>query len=272
MKKLLTICAAAGLIMAVTGTAQGDVPAALDVNTIIMTSCKDYNDGVVETLPWNFEIWVDFDNPGTLDHIDVNMTGGLSSFTINGDFGDWEYESPTDYLTLGDLRAVYPTGDYTLEFFNNVDFLLDSVTLDYSGISEPCSPVSFNYPIDNSTAPTFTWTVGPTDGNALGMWVLDDTDNDVYENVPALMSTLDWTPGLLDPNDYYLEVSVIGVKDGELGPSLPTENMDIGNDEFEYALLIEYCNGIEFTTVPEPATIALLGLGSLALFRRKAKA
>ena len=85
MKRLITICAVVGLTMAVTGTAQ----AALDVNTIVMTSYKTYVDGAAGGTPWCFEVWVELDDPGNLHHIDVNLPGGSSSFTING--GDWEF-------------------------------------------------------------------------------------------------------------------------------------------------------------------------------------
>ncbi len=258
--------------MAVAGTAQ----AALDINGIYMTSCMDHLDGTPSTNPWVFEVWVELDDPGDLDHIDVTLPGGggVSSFTLNG--GDWEYESPSDYLSLAALQGDYPTGDYTFDFRDSGNIQLNLVTLGYTGLSEPCSPVDFTYPSTNgevgiSTTPTFTWNVSPTAGDALGMWLWDPVaGDDVDWDAPVSMGTTSWGPlGPLDSgHDYGLEVSVFEVKD-LIGGGLPI--MTVGGDEFKYGLMIEYMNEIEFTTVPEPATIALLGLGSLVLFRRKGK-
>ena len=236
--------------------------AALDIEGIYMTSCKDHLDGTPYDYPWCFEIWIDLVDPGTLDHIHVTPpTGGSGPgsgpFIIYEDGDWWEYESPNDYLSLAALQAVYPPGDYTFEFHDSGHVPLNSVTLDYSGLSEPDNPVDFTYPSTNGQTgidldPTFEWLVDLSDGDALGMWLWDPvTYEDVYGDVPVSMNTLDWTPGSLEPShDYHLEVSVFRVKDGQPGPTLPTTTgTDVG-DTFEYALLIEYLNEIEFTTAP----------------------
>ncbi len=269
MKKLITTCAVVGLIMAVTGAAQ----AALDVNTIVMTSCKDFHDGFVETDPWNFEIWVELDDPDDdLDHIDVSPFGG-TPFTIYEAFGYWEHDS-NDYSDLTALRGDYPTGTYTFDFRSTVSSLL-TFGLDYNDLSEPLGHVDFTYPDDGAMdvplVPTYEWDVDLGDGDALGMEVWDPVaDDDVYDYIPAPMDTNSWTPGPLDPSHTYeLEVSVFKVK-GLVEGKLPI--LTVGDDMFEYALLMEHINEIGFTTVPEPATIALLGFGALSLIRRKKRA
>ncbi len=80
---------------------------------------------------------------------------------------------------------------------------------------------------------------------------------------PALMTKTSWTPGSLLPNhDYDLEVSVLRVKGGKIvgdQPVLPT--MTVGVDTFEYGLMIEHLNEIEFTTVPVPGAVFLGAIG-----------
>ncbi len=266
MKKLITICAVVGLIVAVAGTAQ----AALDIDLIFMTSVKEHLDGTAGGTPWGFEIWFNFDDPDTLHHIDVTLSGGgVGSFTINEDFGYWEY-GVFDYSSLGALQSDYPAGDYTFSFEDSGNDVLNSVTLDYTGLSSPLNRVDFINPSYDgetgiSTTPTFTWTVDSGDGDALGMWLFDpDTDDDIDENFPVSMDTTSWEPlGPLDPaHTYDLEVSVFGA-----GATVGEDT--VGDDTFEYALAFEYLNEIEFTTVPEPATIALLGLGGLLLRKRR---
>ncbi len=249
--------------------------AALNIDKIIMTSCKDHLDGTPETTPWCFEIWVNLEEQGSLHHIDVTPpAGGLAPFTIYEDYGDWDYDSPSEYSTLGDLQDDYPAGTYTLNFEDSSDALLASVDLDYSGLSLPGSPVDFTYPSDNGQTdidinPMLTWTVDSDVGDALAIWLWDeDADGDVYWHVPASMTTFSCAPGLLEPDHVYdLEVSVINVKNLIDGPAFPT--MTVDSDQFQYGLWIEYLNEIEFTTVPEPATVALLGLSGLVLIRRR---
>lgn len=252
--------------MAVAGTAQ----AALDVDAIVMTSCKSHLDGTPSgPNPWCFEVWVELDDSGSMDNINMTLPDGTTIYPLYEEYGEWYYDS-TDYPSLGDLQIDYPTGEYTFDFRDASSSLL-TFELDYSGLSEPTNPVDFTYPEYDgetgiSTTPTFTWTIDAGAGNTLAMWLDND---DWYENGPVSMDTTSWGPlGPLNPNHTYeLEISVINVKDLEPGPAFPT--MTVGSDEFKYGLWIEHLNEIEFTTAPEPATICLLGLGALSLLRRK---
>jgi len=239
--------------------------AALDIERISMCSQKDHLDGTAVSVPWRFEVDIHLGDPGTLHYITVTPpTGGMTSFTIYEDSGDWEYHSsPTLYPTLTALQAVYPTGLYTFDFRDSSNVQLNYVELNYSDIDNPGSPVDFTYPNDNgqtgiSTNPTLTWTIDSGAGHALGMALYDD-DDDIYNNVPAMMDVLSWQPSPLYPQqNYWLYVTVVRVKDWAGGTGWPTKT--VGGDEFEYVLHIGYCNKIGFTTGLLPAIDATIDI------------
>jgi len=237
--------------------------ATLNIDWIAITSYKSYIDGTPEgAQPWRFEMWVEVVDPGGLDHIDVTPPGPATPFTLSEYNGSWEWEAPSQYPSLATLRVDYPEGIYTFEFRNSSDGLLDTVSLNYSGLpGEPSNPVNFTYPsvdgqIGIPTDPTFTWTVDAGAGDALMMALGDDvTDEDLYWDAPVSMTTPSWTPGPLQAgHEYWLEVSVLEVKDW-VGPDWPTETT-VGGDEFRYSPMIEYLNEIEFTTAPAPGTLS----------------
>jgi len=59
MKKVLTIFALVGLIMAVTGHGTGGTAHRPDFHDLL-TSYKDHLDGTSSSDPWVFEMWFDF--------------------------------------------------------------------------------------------------------------------------------------------------------------------------------------------------------------------
>jgi len=228
--------------------------AALDIEGIYMTSYKDHLDGTPPSDPWYFEVDIHLVDTGSLAYIDMTLPDGFTTYPLDTDDGNWGYGSwPTSYPTLTALQAIYPTGLYTFDFLDSSRSLIKSVQLDYSGIPEPSSPVDFTYPSYNgqtgiSTNPTFTWTVDSGAGHALSMSLVYDYE-EIYWDAPVPMETLSWQPGLLEPQyNYWLEVSVCRIKDGQPGPALPT--MTVDGDVFEYGLAVDYCNEIEFTTAP----------------------
>jgi hypothetical protein len=234
--------------------------APLDIERIgIMTECE-YVDGIPDGLyPWDFEIEVLVSEPGALDHIDVTNPAGASveSETIyQTEPGLWVFDPPKD-ASLEDLRDKYPEGTYIFEFYDSENSLLKTVSLDYSGFLAP-SPVAFTYPSSNgqtgvSTDPTFTWGVDAEAGDVLVPGIDDEeTGEQVYYGGLLPMTTLSWSPGLLDPDhDYHLDVTVSRVKDWAGPDDLPT--MAVEDDEFIYYLTFDCINTIYFTTgSPEP--------------------
>jgi hypothetical protein len=172
------------------------------------------------------------------------------------DPGWWGYSFPTEYPSLSALRAAYPEGIYTLDFYDSGGELIKSVELDYSGIGEPSSPVDFIYPSANgqtgiSVNPTFRWSVSSGAGDALMMVLEDDVTGElVYLDVPVSISSTSWKPDSLSAGrEYELDVSVINIKGWEGGTTFPTMTDDTG-DQFAYGLLVEYMNEIEFTANP----------------------
>jgi len=173
-----------------------------------------------------------------------------------------DYDSPASYSSLADLVIDYPNGVYTFEFYDSSNVLLRSVALDYSSLSIPGNPVDFTYPVDGQTGiptnPTCTWTVDPGDGDALMMFLEDGVS---YKVVPAPMTTTSWAPGPLQPNDECdLEVSVCTVKNWGGGPAFPTDTVD--GDEFQYSLMIEYLNEINFFTGAVSDHVFFIGMSS----------
>jgi hypothetical protein len=220
-----------------------------------MTSYKDHLDGTALSNPWHFEVDIHLVEAGSLDQIYMILPDGFTTYPLDNEGDNWGYGSwPTSYPTLTALQAIYPTGLYTFDFRDSSDLLIKSVQMDFSGISEPISPVDFTYPSVNgqtgiSTNPTFNWTVDPGAGDGLSMSVIDDYE-EIYSDAPVPMETLSWQPGLLESqHNYWFEVSVFMIKDPQYGPGglvLPT--MTVDGDIFEYGLAVDYCNEINFFT------------------------
>ncbi len=239
--------------------------AVVDIDWLALTTYKDHNDGTPITNPWGIDIWVYASNPGNLNYIEVTKPGVSAPFATmyeTDNSGFWDFSAPDEYASLTDLRAVYPLGIYTLDFYDSSNNHLDSVSLYYSITDMPSMPVDFTNPSVNgqiiSANPTFTWTVDPGAGDAL-MRVLEDviTDETFYADAPVSMTSTSWAPGpLIAGRQHELDVSVLEVQDW-VGPDWPTTTTT-GGDPFAYSLMNEYFNEINFLTIP--ATGDLSGL------------
>jgi hypothetical protein len=259
-------------VLLVTPTAKAD----LDIDWICITSFKSYIDGIPKAKSWEFDIWAYVIDKGTLHHIDITKPGASTPFaTAYEDINPpdwWTYYSPTDYSSLNDLRVDYPEGVYTFEFRDSDGTVIRTVSLDYTGLpSEPTNPVDFTYPaIDGATGiptnPTFTWNVNSSDGDTLFI-ALDDAaaDINIYWDIPVSTTTTSWAPSaLLASHDYALFVSTCNVKNWGGGSQFPT--MTVDSDVFEYSLMFEYLNEINFTTGSAPQEPPDVMLAETALF------
>ena len=230
---------------------------------MIMTECE-HVDGVEKTLPWDFEIEVSVLERGALHHIDVIKPGEtIASHTfLEEEANLWVFDPPK-YPSLEALRADFPEGIYTLELRDFFNTLLTTVSLDYSGLSEPAC-VDFTYPsvngqTDVSVNPTFEWTIEHSDGDVLALGIDDVAmEEQVYGAWPESITTESWNPGpLLPSRAYELDVSVSRVVDW-VGPDMPT--MTVEGDEFAYILTFDCHNEITFTTESAPSTLSGLVL------------
>ena len=228
---------------------------ASDVRLIVISTIKDLQDGTASPQPWTIEFFVEFDDPGTVHSVDVQVPGG-PVITITAD-DDWEWCSTVYYADLASLRGVYPEGNYTFAFKDSGGSTIDSVVMNYSGVAEPASGVDYTYPSYDGqegidVEPTLTWTISPAAADALAIWLVDvPVDMDIYEDVPAPISTTSLVPGTLESDhSYELEIGAMNVKDATLvegQPALPSM-LTTNGDTFEYALIVEHCNIIAFTT------------------------
>ncbi len=252
-------------VLLVTPTAKAD----LDIDWICITSVKDYIDSIPENPPWKFDIWAYVIDKGTLNHIDITKPGASIPFATVYEYKDpgwWQYFSPTDYLSLNDVRVDYPEGVYTFEFCESDGTVIRTVSLDHTGLpSEPTNPVDFTYPATDGatgipTNPTFTWNVNSNDVDALLIAFEDATaDTIIYWDAPVSTTTTSWTPSaLLASREYLFMVSVFNVKNWGGGSEFPT--MTVDGDVFEYSLMIEYLNEINFTTGLSPAIDATIDI------------
>jgi len=237
--------------------------AALDIDWIWITSSKSFSDGLpMGTEPWCFKIQVQVTDTGSVHSIDITKPGASTPFTLSSAPGGyWDLWPLPVYASLAELRLDYPEGIYTFEFRDIDGVLVRTVNLDYSDLPEkPSYPVDFIYPSENgqiiSTNPTFTWDVDDGAGDALMMGLRDLIIGDeIYWNDLTSITTTSWTPGpLLAVRWYELDVYLVNVKHLQSGPALPT--MTVDNDQFEYALMIEYLNKIDFLTHPEIGTLS----------------
>jgi hypothetical protein len=267
MRGLNKLCGVAlfGAVMMVAAQAS-----ALNVDNIIIYKGIERTNGVI--------------NPnGYVLHVEVNATGmdngGVFQNMTNGTWFALANDGPNRWI-YGNSFASQVALDAAHQSFVNYYFLLNSLNSNPSlppftdsvqvgfAVNPPAVFANILNPLHNAVGvplnPVYNWDnmSGSTKAHALGLEVWDTlADAKVYSDLPEMNTGLTtWQPGPLAPGDY--EFNVINMRLTGLGwLQLSTLN----GDSFNYAGANAQSNWIDFTTLPEPGTMALVGTAALGL-------
>ncbi len=274
MKRFLIACA----IPLLAASAAFGVVSSDAVDNVMLITSRDLEGG----NDYCFEIGV----MGTSDLTGVSVNiAGINSYVLNGDNGAflWDSEAyqPNDYASAAAVAADFEgTNNFTFTFTYTGGSTQTS-TLSYTQPAElvpvvagKTNFVEINYPLDGATNvplnAEFVMDASKVEAAyendiamllyKFGAGLLDYVDESsfVYDGGTDVFR---WTPGLQAGGEYELELSV-------LNGSTSSESAS-GGDGFNYGQLFEYASFAEFETVPEPASLALLGLGIPALLARR---
>jgi hypothetical protein len=263
MKKLVTICAVAVTILAISGAAQAIIsgigtPSSSfariqidDTNSMNPSALRGTTYTTFSTSPWNgssFTMLTQTD-PVTLDEAKGNLLGSIVNPTT--------YAVSLNSVTLTQLAAN--TGFAYLNLSFNVQYLLDSGGL---GSQLTLFP---NFTVNGTVQPGGTGFA--SFGGTIQYLGMDSSYNSYLLDTVTYTPAIWTTPGLF--SDTVSGVPTIGTTPllpGTLGANISTLTL-IGNFSFRVDPAT-----ISIETIPEPATMCLLGLGGLLLRRKRSKA
>jgi len=248
----------------------------LDVQKVAIIQAHGYTGGVSDG--YFFEVLVE--GTGITNARVVDKTSNASLTHSGGNW--WEYEDPVTYASYAALTTAHPaSGWLTTFYFNEGQPDCDTDVLGYNVTAGPNGFATITNPTHNATGvdpnPNYQWSDVSGLSNAVGIhkfvdeaggpvWYQEFFDNDLTQT--------SWQPGALSwMTDYHICVAVVNLQGGV---GMPMQAMtNTRNDPYDYYGVFAQANENDFTTAPEPGTVALIGTAMLALvglrWRRRMK-
>ena len=195
----------------------------------------------------------------------TDIGGGKYQYTINGLSPNQRQEFK---ITSGSWSNTYPSGPNSWYYADaNGDI---TITYDTNSYSDGWSPT--NQRLNLSHAPT-TWTAAGNFQSQIGgsNWS-NSNPSTAMTDIGGGIYQLD---AYLSPGSYEWKAVVTGTWDSisSDGRNVSTANwaFTVGADEFARLSVnpLEGSGRVEIVAIPEPASVALLGLGAMALIRRR---
>lgn len=206
------------------------------------------------------------------DYFDVQINGGGATGTVSST-GIHSYDGRT--FVMGSVTSASLSGD-TAGFSRYSKSLVSIYEFALTNSSAVDQTITFNLQLDQSSSVHVTGK-GYTDADPTGEWAesygggFAHDDQDAYEYVfPAPPET--WSYSVVaDPDIFYGYNSKIGTNSYQT--DLTITKVLPANSSRQYFLNANSYAYVAYwpQAVPEPAPLAALGLGALALLRRRAR-
>jgi len=238
--------------------------AALDIDNILIVQGSHRTDGTPDTNGFFFVVEVN--GTGILNGRIVQETMGEvptgRQFTLSNG-GDWDYDN--SFSSWAQMVSIHPNPTIYHFYFNEGHGDADQVRVSIA-IAPPSGYATITYPLHDATGvatnPTYLWDNVEAYGDVQGRFVLGS--DDIYSELDNNIAQTSWQPGPLDTGKEYGVRIAVGRQTGGSKPLVLHMHQD-PNDWFTYHGIVAYCNKNDFTTVPEPGTIALFGTAMLIL-------
>jgi len=254
-KSLLGVTVVLGLVLLSTQAM------ALDVQQVFVSYMEGRTDDTANE--WAFQAFITGTGITDIVFQDQNSLyqGGIPYDPVRG---GWFYRDDS-YASRSAFDTDHPNPTSIKFWFNYISpgVYTDLLTATYN-TTEPTGFADITYPAHNQTGvgvnPTYTWDNVDGMGDTIFLSVEDDGGSNVYYHGPdADMTMMSWSPvpSLGESTKYWFEVTLNKTSSAALTTWL--------GDPVSYYGYNTDSNEVGFTTIPEPASLALVGTGVLTL-------